>query len=146
MGFDCPSSSSSQTYGFWLSFFKSFSNLWLLIVLFQVLLKLMASDCPFCKSFSNLWLLSVPSQVLLKLMASACCVWSPSQAYGIWLSLLQSFSNLWLLIVPCQVFLKPMASDCPLSSPSQAYGCWLILSVYIIMSFDFPFIRLFGVR
>jgi hypothetical protein len=25
-------------------------------------------------------------------------------------------------------------------------GCWLILSVYIIMSFDFPFVRLFGVR
>jgi hypothetical protein len=24
--------------------------------------------------------------------------------------------------------------------------CWLILSVYIIMSFDFPFVRLFGVR
>jgi uncharacterized membrane protein len=36
--------------------------------------------------------------------------------------------------------------------PSQGhYGfqfssCWLILSVYIIMSFDFPFVRLFGVR
>ena len=29
---------------------------------------------------------------------------------------------------------------------SQFSGCWLILSVYIIMSFDFPFIRLFGVR
>ena len=29
---------------------------------------------------------------------------------------------------------------------SQFYGCWLILSVYIIMSFDFPFVRLFGVR
>ena len=25
-------------------------------------------------------------------------------------------------------------------------GCWLILSVYILMSFDFPFGRLFGVR
>ena len=36
--------------------------------------------------------------------------------------------------------------------PSQGHygfqfsGCWLILSVYIIMSFDFPFVRLFGVR
>jgi hypothetical protein len=29
---------------------------------------------------------------------------------------------------------------------SQFCGCWLILSVYIIMSFDFPFVRLFGVR
>jgi hypothetical protein len=29
---------------------------------------------------------------------------------------------------------------------SQFSGCWLILSVYIIMSFDFPFVRLFGVR
>jgi hypothetical protein len=29
---------------------------------------------------------------------------------------------------------------------SQFSGCWLILSVYILMSFDFPFIRLFGVR
>jgi hypothetical protein len=28
----------------------------------------------------------------------------------------------------------------------QFSGCWLILSVYIIMSFDFPFLRLFGVR
>ena len=28
----------------------------------------------------------------------------------------------------------------------QFSGCWLILSVYIIMSFDFPFVRLFGVR
>jgi hypothetical protein len=25
-------------------------------------------------------------------------------------------------------------------------GCWLILSVYMIVSFDFPFVRLFGVR
>ena len=29
---------------------------------------------------------------------------------------------------------------------SQFSGCWLILFVYIIMSFDFPFVRLFGVR
>jgi hypothetical protein len=29
---------------------------------------------------------------------------------------------------------------------SQFSGCWLILSVYIIMSFYFPFVRLFGVR
>jgi hypothetical protein len=29
---------------------------------------------------------------------------------------------------------------------SQFFDCWLILSVYIIMSFDFPFVRLFGVR
>ena len=29
---------------------------------------------------------------------------------------------------------------------SQFSGCWLILSVYIIMSFDFPFVTLFGVR
>jgi hypothetical protein len=29
---------------------------------------------------------------------------------------------------------------------SQFSGCWLILSVYILMSFDFPFVRLFGVR
>jgi hypothetical protein len=28
----------------------------------------------------------------------------------------------------------------------QFSGCWLILSVYIIMSFDFPFVRLLGVR
>jgi hypothetical protein len=28
----------------------------------------------------------------------------------------------------------------------QFSGCWLILSVCIIMSFDFPFVRLFGVR
>jgi hypothetical protein len=27
---------------------------------------------------------------------------------------------------------------------SQFCGCWLILSVYIIVSFDFPFVRLFG--
>jgi hypothetical protein len=29
---------------------------------------------------------------------------------------------------------------------SQFSGCLLILSVYIIMSFDFPFVRLLGVR
>jgi hypothetical protein len=29
---------------------------------------------------------------------------------------------------------------------SQFSGCWLILSVYILMSFDFPFVRLFRVR
>jgi hypothetical protein len=29
---------------------------------------------------------------------------------------------------------------------SQFSGCWLILSVYILMSFVFPFGRLFGVR
>jgi hypothetical protein len=29
---------------------------------------------------------------------------------------------------------------------SQFSGCWLILSVYILMSFDFPFVRLFGIR
>ena len=29
---------------------------------------------------------------------------------------------------------------------SQFSVCWLILSVYILMSFDFPFVRLFGVR
>ena len=29
---------------------------------------------------------------------------------------------------------------------SQFSGCWLILSVYIFMSFDFPFGRLFGIR
>jgi hypothetical protein len=28
---------------------------------------------------------------------------------------------------------------------SQVSGCWLILSVYILMIFDFPFVRLFGV-
>ena len=27
---------------------------------------------------------------------------------------------------------------------SQFSGCWLILSVYILMSFDFPFVRAFG--
>jgi hypothetical protein len=29
---------------------------------------------------------------------------------------------------------------------SQFSGCWLILSVYILMGFDFPFVRLLGVR
>ena len=29
---------------------------------------------------------------------------------------------------------------------SQFSGCWLILSVYILISFYFPFVRLFGVR
>ena len=29
---------------------------------------------------------------------------------------------------------------------SQFSGCWLIFSVYILMIFDFPFVRLFGVR
>jgi hypothetical protein len=31
--------------------------------------------------------------------------------------------------------------------PSQGdYGFWLILSFYILMRFDFPFVRLLGVR
>jgi hypothetical protein len=59
-------------YGFWLSLLMSFSNLWLLIVPCQVLLKRMASDCPLS---------------------------SPSQTYGFWLSLLKFFSTLWLLVV-----------------------------------------------
>ena len=29
---------------------------------------------------------------------------------------------------------------------SQFSGCWLILSLYILMSFGFPFVRFFGVR
>jgi hypothetical protein len=29
---------------------------------------------------------------------------------------------------------------------SQFSGCWLILPVYILMSFDFPFVKLFGIR
>jgi hypothetical protein len=29
---------------------------------------------------------------------------------------------------------------------SQFSVCWLILSVYILMSFDFSFVRLFGVQ
>jgi hypothetical protein len=29
---------------------------------------------------------------------------------------------------------------------SQFSVCWLMLSVYILMSFDFPFVRLLGVR
>jgi hypothetical protein len=40
-------------------------------------------------------------------------------------------------------------NDCTKSGSlrfSQFSGCWLILSVYILMSFDFPFVRLFGVR
>jgi hypothetical protein len=28
----------------------------------------------------------------------------------------------------------------------QFSGCWLTLSVYILMSFDFPIVRLLGVR
>jgi hypothetical protein len=34
----------------------------------------------------------------------------------------------------------------PRTVPWGTPGCWLILSVYIIMSLDFPFVRLFGVR
>ena len=29
---------------------------------------------------------------------------------------------------------------------SQFSGCWLILSVYVLMTFEFPFVRLLGVR
>ena len=42
---------------------------------------------------------------------------------------------------------NPASSQCfGTDMVSQFSGCWLILSVYIIMSFDFPFVRLFGVR
>jgi hypothetical protein len=43
-------------------------------------------------------------------------------------------------------FFKNSCTKSGLLRFSQFSGCWLILSVYIIMSFDFPFIRLFGVR
>jgi hypothetical protein len=90
MTYDCPFSSPPQTYGFWLSFLKSFSTLWLLIVPCQVLLKLMSSDCP----------LSSPAQT--------CGFWNTEGAikHGYHkyiqtnlIKYVKFFSNLWLLIV-----------------------------------------------
>jgi hypothetical protein len=46
------------------------------------------------------------------------------------------------LLVP-EGIIRPVVS---VSTLTWFSGCWLILSVYIIMSFDFPFVRLFGVR
>jgi hypothetical protein len=49
------------------------------------------------------------------------------------------------------ITVKDYASDLHNFSKSgslrfQFSGCWMILSVYIPLSFDFPFVRLFGVR
>jgi hypothetical protein len=130
MAFECPFLSPSQTYGFWVSLLKSFSNLWLLIVPSQVLLKLMASGCPF----------SSPSQVwegLKKGQSEAISLrrtWEGTlrshkfekdlrrDTQKPWLSLLKSFWNIWLLLVPSQVLLKLMASECPFLSLSETYG------------------------
>ena len=52
-------------------------------------------------------------------------------------------------LIPSQIpdrFSKLLSSTAVPLRFSQFSGCWLILSVYIIMSFDFPFVRLFGVR
>ena len=52
-------------------------------------------------------------------------------------------------VITEMVYLIPFRNACTKSGSlqfSQFSGCWLILSVYIFMSFDFPFVRLFGVR
>jgi hypothetical protein len=36
--------------------------------------------------------------------------------------------------------------DCRVITVFTVFGCWLILSVYILMSFDFPFVRFLWVR
>jgi hypothetical protein len=52
-------------------------------------------------------------------------------------------------VITEMVYLIPFRNACTKSGSlrfSQFSGCWLIMSVYIFMSFDFPFVRLFGVR
>ena len=58
-----------------------------------------------------------------------------------------------LLYMSLHISVRDVCSDCLVNTISglsgslrfsQFSGCWLVLSVYIIMSFDFPFVRLFG--
>jgi hypothetical protein len=83
--------------------------------------------------------------------SSVWCNMCIAQSLGVcgmlWESLFVLFSIfLWLLYL---TVLRYTTSDYPKSGSlrfSQFSGCWLILSVYILMSFYFPFVRLFGVR
>jgi hypothetical protein len=52
----------------------------------------------------------------------------------------------WMSIYSTHHFFRNACTKSESLRFSQFSGCWLILSVYIIMSFDFPFVRLFGVR
>jgi hypothetical protein len=57
------------------------------------------------------------------------------------------YKNNWISEFIC--LHKAIPNECTKSGSlrfSQFSGCGLILSVYIFMSFDFPFVRLFGVR
>jgi hypothetical protein len=107
----------------------------------SVLLRYTDSDCP-CGIF--------------KLFLSFCpfsfghCVVCSSSIYGFWLPLwylqtLLVLSSFFFRSLCCLFFRNACAKSGSLRF-SQFSDCWLILSVYIIMSFDFPFVRLFGVR
>jgi hypothetical protein len=54
----------------------------------------------------------------------------------------RKFKQWWWIIPPISTKVAMLS----LLRFSQFSGCWLILSVYILMSFDFPFVRLFEVR
>ena len=59
----------------------------------------------------------------------------------------RNFRHSWLYKTDINVFDHSVSLEMPVPLRfSQFSGCWLILSVYILMSFDFPFVRLFGVR
>jgi hypothetical protein len=87
-----------------------------------------------CKHTSILWIF------LLFCFRSLYFLFSPKS-----FKIIKSVYNNWDNIIwsRCLLFINYTSKIQPTFISS---GCWLILSVYIIMSFDFPFVRLFGVR
>jgi hypothetical protein len=73
---------------------------------------------------------------ILPILFQYCYKYSYSDSWNLWAVMKAGGLAFYNLIQPTISLEMPV--------PSQ--GCWLILSVYILMSFDFPFVRLFGVR
>jgi hypothetical protein len=76
-------------------------------------------------------------------------VMRPTLFRDVWNLYGRSGRNFWHTLMISSFLVLIFRNACTKSGSlrfSQFSGCWLILSVYIIMSFDFPFVRLFGVR
>ena len=98
--------------------------------------------------FESSWLPFV-LYVLFILLLFICVYWcsTPFRSLVFPVMLCRSLFVLFLLAIELSIF-RFAGSDYPFDifKVSQFSGCWLILSVYMIMSLDFPFVRLFGVR
>ena len=84
------------------------------------------------------------STTTLPILFQYCYKYCYSDSRNLWAVMKAGGLALYILIQPTISLEMPV--------PSQGHcgfqfsGCWLILYVYILMSFDFPFVRLFGVR